>query len=71
MEEDVALSRKASLYLCHRYSRKTLKEIGSYFGIGESAVSQASHRFKRKLDKDRKLSKKITYIIYQQEIEFV
>ncbi|HDO21615.1 MAG TPA: hypothetical protein ENG86_02005 [Nitrospirae bacterium] len=71
LEEDTALSRKASLYLCHRYSRKTLKEIGSYFGIGESAVSQASHRFKRKLDKDRKLSKKITYIIYQQEIEFV
>ena len=62
LEEDVALSRKATLYLCHRYSRKTLKEIGSYFGIGESAVSQASHRFKLTLDNDRKLRKKINYI---------
>ncbi len=62
MEEDTALSRKASLYLCHRYSRRTLKEIGSYFGIGESAVSQASHRFKLTLDNDRKLRKKINSI---------
>ena len=61
LEEDTALSRKASLYLCHRYSRQTLKEIGSYFGIGESAVSQASHRFKLTLDNDRKL-RKIKYI---------
>ncbi len=62
MEEDTALSGKASLYLCHRYSRRTLKEIGSYFGIGESAVSQASHRFKLTLDNDRKLRKKINSI---------
>ncbi len=60
--QDTALSRKASLYFCHRYSRKTLKEIGSYFGIGESAVSQASHRFKLTLDNDRKLRRKINYI---------
>ncbi len=62
MEEDTALCRKATLYLCHRYSRRTLKEIGSYFGIGESAVSQASHRFKLALDNDRKLRKKINHI---------
>ncbi len=51
-----------TLYLCHRHSRSTLKEIGSFFGIGESAVSQASHRFKMALDDDRKLRKKINYI---------
>jgi REP element-mobilizing transposase RayT len=62
LQEDTALSRKASLYLCHRYSRRTLKEIGNYFGIGESAVSQASHRFKLTLDNDRKLRKKINSI---------
>ncbi|GBE01650.1 MAG TPA: hypothetical protein ENH07_03255 [Nitrospirae bacterium] len=64
MEEDTTLSRKATLYLCHRYSRRTLREIGGYFGIGESAVSQASHRFKLTLDldNDRKLRKKINDI---------
>ncbi|HDL19649.1 MAG TPA: hypothetical protein ENG86_00755 [Nitrospirae bacterium] len=34
LEEDTALSRKATLYLCHRHSGRKLKEIGSYFGIG-------------------------------------
>ncbi|VAX29100.1 FIG00679443: hypothetical protein, partial [hydrothermal vent metagenome] len=62
LQENAALSRKASIYLCHRYSGKTLKEIGTYFGIGESAVSQASHRFKLTSDNDRKLRKKINYI---------
>lgn len=29
----------------HRYSGRTLKEIGTYFKIGESAASQTSRRF--------------------------
>ncbi len=56
---DAALSRKAVLYLCHMYSRRTLKEIGAYFGISESGVSQASNRFKLVLDSDIQLRKKI------------
>jgi REP element-mobilizing transposase RayT len=60
--EDTALSKKATLYLCHRYSGRTLKEIGNYFGIGESSVSQASRRFKLTLDNDRKLRRKIQHI---------
>jgi hypothetical protein len=31
------------------HSGKRLKEIGSCFGVGESAVSQASSRFERML----------------------
>jgi len=57
--EDHPLTRKAALYLCHRYSGRTLKEIGSHFSIGESAVSQASRRFQLTLDEDPKLRKKI------------
>jgi len=39
------LAKKAALYLSHRYSGRSLREIGERFGIGESAVSQASRRF--------------------------
>ncbi len=56
------LSKKASIYLCHRYSGRTLREIGRHFGIGESAVSQTSKRFSMLLDRDKKLNKKIKYI---------
>jgi putative transposase len=56
------LSKKASIYLCHRYSGRTLREIGRHFSIGESAVSQTSKRFSMLLDRDKKLNKKIKYI---------
>ncbi len=56
------LSKKAAIYLCHRTSGRTLREIGGHFGIGESAVSQISRRFTALLDKDKKLNKKINYI---------
>ncbi len=59
LNDDPTLSRKATIYLCHRYSRRTLQEIGDHFGIGESAVSQASRRLQASLGKDRKLRKKI------------
>src|SRR4030067_3821088 len=53
------ISKKAAIYLCHRYSGRTLREIGGYFSIGESAVSQTSKRFNILLDKNKKLNKKI------------
>ena len=53
------ISRKAAIYLCHRYSGRTLREIGKYFGIGESAISQTSRRFNILLDKNKKLNKKV------------
>jgi len=54
--------KKAMLYLCHRYSGLALSEIGGYFGIGESAVSQSSRRFQEALSKDTKLKRKIEQI---------
>ncbi|MDP3297213.1 MAG: transposase [Thermodesulfovibrionia bacterium] len=59
---DEALSKKASIYLCHKYSGRTLKEIGDHFNIGESSVSQTSRRFNIVLDKDKKLRRKMKYI---------
>jgi len=61
--EGTNMAKKASLYLCHRYSGMTLREIGGYFNIGESAVTKASHRFNLQLNKDKKLRKQIELII--------
>jgi len=53
------LARNIALFLCHRWSDKTLKSIGKHFGVGESAVSQASRRVARIIDKDKKLKRQI------------
>lgn len=56
---DKVILRKAAIYLIHRYSGRNLREIGTYFGISESGVSQTSRRFSMLLEKDKKLSKKV------------
>jgi len=56
---DERLNKVAGIYLCHRYSGLRLKEIGLYFEIGESAVSQAGRRFGMILEKDKELRNKI------------
>jgi hypothetical protein len=53
------LARNVALYLCHHFSGKTLKNTGKHFGIGESAVSQASQRMAAKINKDKKLKRQI------------
>ncbi len=50
------------MYLCQRYSGKKLKEIGLHFGIEESGVSPACRRVAQKIEKDRKLKKKIAIL---------
>ena len=56
---DKAMARNVKMYLCQRYSGKKLTEIGLHFGIGESGVSQACRRVAQKMEKDKKLKKKI------------
>lgn len=68
---DERLGKSASIYFCHRYSGSSLKEIGAYFGIGESAVSQASRRFSLRIAKNRKLSKKVEQIKNQLKMSKV
>lgn len=62
---DTSLSKKITVYLFHKYSDKRLKEIGEFFGIGESAVSDASRRFAVILTKNRKLRKGIEFLRVQ------
>ena len=50
------------MFLCQRYTGEKLKDIGTYFGIGESGVSQASRRVKDKIRNDKKLERKIAKI---------
>jgi chromosomal replication initiation ATPase DnaA len=58
-----AFSRQAAIYVTHRYSGRTLGEIGRYFNIGESGVTQASRRFMRKLRADNKMLQDIKKVI--------
>jgi hypothetical protein len=50
------------MFLCQRYTGEKLKDIGTYFGIGESGVSQACRRVKDKIRKNKKLERKISKI---------
>jgi len=59
---DNALSKKVKLYFCHRYRGRKLKEIGAYFDIDESRVSQSSRRISLKIRTDKKLKKQIMQI---------
>ncbi len=57
--DDPDLEKKVGIYLSHRFSGVTLKEIGQLFSISESAVSQASRRFETMLATDRRLRKRV------------
>jgi len=50
------------MFLCQRYTDEKLKDIGAYFWVGESGVSQACRRVKDKIRKDNKLERKILKI---------
>jgi len=50
------------MFLCRKCTCEKLKDIGIYFGIGESGLSQACRRFKDKIRNDKKLERKIAKI---------
>ena len=58
-EDKPDITRKAAIYISHRYSGRTLREIGHRFGVGESAVAQASARFEAELRGSRRLKRRI------------
>jgi hypothetical protein len=60
---DEGLARKAAMHICHRYSGRTLREIGGFFEVGESAVTQTSRRFADLLEKDRTVRKKTEKVL--------
>lgn len=62
LRAEPALARKAAIFLGHRYSGRPLREIGTEFGIGESAVSQSSSRFESEMGDSRRLRRSIERI---------
>jgi chromosomal replication initiation ATPase DnaA len=57
------MSRNIKIYLCKRYTGMRLREIGTYYNIGESGVSQVCRRMSQIIEKDKKLKRKIDRII--------
>ncbi|MGD0585624.1 MAG: transposase [Oryzomonas sp.] len=55
LTENVRLSKKVGIYLCHAYSGAKLREIGERFGIKESAVSLVRSRFEQEMERDKEL----------------
>ena len=66
--QDKVLARNVKMYFCQRYTGQKLKEIGQHFGIGESGVSQACRRVAQKIEKDKKLKKKIAILEKQMNL---
>ena len=62
IDSDEKLARQAGMFLCHRYSGKKLRTIGELFNVKESAISEASRLFPRKMEKDKKLGEAIERI---------
>ncbi len=60
--KEAALGRNVKMFLSQRYTGEKLKDIGTYFGIGESGVPQASRRVNDKIRNDKKLERKIAKI---------
>jgi len=60
--EDTRLARQTVLHLCHRYSGQKLRTIGERYQIGESAVSEASRAFSKKVETDKKLRREVERI---------
>jgi len=53
------LARSIQMCLCQKYARMKLKDIGAYFGVGQSGVCQAARRVTEKMKMDRRLKKSI------------
>ncbi len=53
--KDHTLYKKLCIYLSHQYSGMSLDEIGAYFGMKGSAISQLSRRFKETIKGDKEL----------------
>ena len=66
--QDKVLAKNVKIYLCQKYTGERLKDIGLHFGIGESGVSQAGRRMAQKIEKDKKLKKKIAKIEKQTNL---
>jgi len=58
--ENGDLTRKISIFFCHKYSGAKLKEIGEHFGISDASVSQTSRRLAVKAEEDKQIKEMIS-----------
>ncbi len=60
---DPKLSKKVGIYLCRKFSERTLAEIGRFYGgVGVSAVSQTVQRLESRRQRDKQLDKQLGHI---------
>ncbi|MBE0598214.1 MAG: transposase [Desulfuromonadales bacterium] len=62
------VARQAGMYLCHRYCGEKVREIGSRFAVGPSAITEASRHFTKRMEKDAGLAEVIGTIKRELEI---
>lgn len=55
--------KKFCICVSHQYGGFSLKEIGRYYGMRDSAVSQSSRRFKEKVLENKRLTRLMTEIV--------
>ena len=55
-------ARKAAIHICHRYSGAKLGEIGKYFQLSYSGVTQASKRFAEEIERDKELHEEVAKV---------
>ena len=53
--DDNSLSRKVSIFFCHRYSGARLREVGERFGMSDAAITQASKRIRVAVEREGNL----------------
>lgn len=60
--EDKSLSRKVSIYFCHRFSGARLREVGERFNMSDAAITQASKRVRVAAERDGNVRKMLDQI---------
>lgn len=62
MGQNRKLARQVGMYLFHKYSGKKLREIGSLFDVGETAIAEARRLLSKKMEQDKKLCEEVENI---------
>ncbi len=57
------LSKKFCIHISHRFGEFSLKEIGAFYDMNESAVCQVSRRFKARIMEDPAYKKSFREIV--------
>ena len=62
LDNNEKLARQCAMYLCHRHSGERLRVIGERYNVRESAVTESTRMFLRKIERDELLREKVEAI---------